>query len=401
MKRLFAALIVLSLPALASAQDKMDWAYPVTPPPKQLDNTVMKSVPGSTKKYTQAQIDDPFNPPDWFPDEHPPMPEIVAHGGQKPAGRACAQCHLPTGNGHPESASLAGLNANYIIRQMAAFKNGERKGVRAGVMIAMAKVLTDAEVKAAADYFAALKPTPGYHKVREAEKVPASYVGAGGMRFVLADGPYEPVGSRIIVLPDNAERADAARSEVRLHRLRRQGHDRQGRRRWRPAATARPPTAPPATARTSRASAKCRASPGARRPIIFRQLNDMKTGNRSGAWVELMKPVVAKLDTRRHDRAGGVSRNRSIPNGAIQEPRRPDPARSRSHQGRDHRPRRRGGADRIHLPRARCHVGRRRPRARASAASSAATASPSCPPTAPNSSRPISASCALAWSLCR
>ena len=29
---------------------------------------------------------------------------------------------------------------------------------------------------------------------------------------------------------------------------------------------------------------------------IFRQLNDMKTGNRSGAWVELMKPVVAKLD---------------------------------------------------------------------------------------------------------
>jgi cytochrome c553 len=29
---------------------------------------------------------------------------------------------------------------------------------------------------------------------------------------------------------------------------------------------------------------------------IFRQLNDMKTGNRSGALVELMKPVVAKLD---------------------------------------------------------------------------------------------------------
>jgi cytochrome c553 len=28
---------------------------------------------------------------------------------------------------------------------------------------------------------------------------------------------------------------------------------------------------------------------------IFRQLSDMKTGNRSGPWVELMKPVVAKL----------------------------------------------------------------------------------------------------------
>ena len=28
---------------------------------------------------------------------------------------------------------------------------------------------------------------------------------------------------------------------------------------------------------------------------MFRQLNDMKTGNRAGAWVELMKQVVAKL----------------------------------------------------------------------------------------------------------
>src|SRR6185503_17953449 len=207
MKRLLAALIVLSLPALALAQDKMDWAYPVTPPPKPLDSKALKSVPGSSKQYTQAQIDDPFNPPDWFPDKHPPMPEIVAHGGPKPAGRACAQCHLPSGNGHPESSSLAGLNANYIIRQMAAFKNGERKGVRAGVMIAMAKVLSDAEVKAAADYFAALKPTPGYNKLREAEKVPASYVGPGGMRFVLADGGTEPIGNRIIVLQQNAERA--------------------------------------------------------------------------------------------------------------------------------------------------------------------------------------------------
>ena len=29
----------------------------------------------------------------------------------------------------------------------------------------------------------------------------------GGMRFALGDGGYEPIGSRIIVLPQNAERA--------------------------------------------------------------------------------------------------------------------------------------------------------------------------------------------------
>ena len=126
--------------------------------------------------------------------------------------------------------------------------------------------------------------------------MPATYVGAGGMRFALADGVYEPVGSRIIVLPDNAERATLRDTEVGLHRLRRQvgsiakGAD------WRPAATARPRRAPPATARASRASPKCRASPARPATYIFRQLNDMKTGNRSGAWVELMKPVVAKLD---------------------------------------------------------------------------------------------------------
>jgi cytochrome c553 len=252
-----------------------------------------EQVPGSSKKYTQAQIDDPFNPPDWFPNEHPPMPEIVAHGGAKPAGRACAQCHLPSGDGHPESSSLAGLPANYIIRQMAAFKNGERKGVRATTMIAMAKVLSDAEVKAAADYFAALKPTPGFHKVQEAEKVPASYVGPGGMRFALGDGGYEPVGSRIIVLPQNAERAACA-TEVGLHRFRRQGQHRQG-----CGADAGGDGKTTACTICPRSGAQGLGEvPGITgRPAtyMFRQLNDMKTGNRSGPWVETDEARVAKL----------------------------------------------------------------------------------------------------------
>ena len=112
----------------------------------------MLSVPGSSKQYTQANIDDPFNPPDWFPDEHPPMPQVVAHGGPKPAGRACAQCHLPSGDGHPEAASLAGLPVAYVRRQMEAFKTGIRPNVRAGVMIAMAQVYSVDDVNAAAKY---------------------------------------------------------------------------------------------------------------------------------------------------------------------------------------------------------------------------------------------------------
>jgi cytochrome c553 len=208
MKTLISLLLtaVLCAAGAAVAADNPEWAYPATPPPKQLDNTEMKSVPGSSKQYTQAQIDDPFNPPDWFPDDHPQMPEIVAHGGPKPAGRACAQCHLPTGAGHPESAGLAGLPASYIARQMAAFKSGDRIGGRAPVMVAMAQVLSADEIKAAAQYFASLKPPAGYNKVAETDAVAKNYIGAGGMRYSSPDGGTEPIGDRIIVLPmDNTE----------------------------------------------------------------------------------------------------------------------------------------------------------------------------------------------------
>jgi cytochrome c553 len=286
------ALMILTVPPLALAQDRMDWAYPPTPPREPLDNKVLKSVPGSTKKYTQAQIDDPFNPPDWFPGEHPPMPAVVARG-VKPDGRACAQCHLPSGDGHPESASLAGLPVAYIVRQMAAFKSGERKGVRASVMVSIAKGLSDADVQAAADYFSGLKLTPNLNKVREAEKVPGSYIGPGGMRFVLADGPYEPIGNRIIVLPDSAERAGLRDPKSGFTDFVPRGSIQKG--------------AALASAGGDKACASCHGPDlkgagkvpgitGRTATYMFRQLNDMKTGNRAGGSVEQMKPVVANLD---------------------------------------------------------------------------------------------------------
>jgi cytochrome c553 len=272
----------------------MDWAYPVTPKSEPPDSVRLKQAPGSTKQYTQAQIDDPFNPPDWFPDEHPSMPDIVAHGGPKPAGRACAQCHLPTGDGHPESSGLAGLHPSYIIRQMAAFKNGERKGVRATNMVAMAKVLSDAEIKAAADYFAGLKPSVGYNKVIEVEKVPATYIGPGGMRFTLADGGFEPIGNRIVNIPQNAERAVLRDPKSGFVDYVPKGSIAKGAAlaaggdgKTVACAICHGPAlkglgeVPPITGRTA--------------IYMFRQLNDMKSGNRSGPWVELMRQVVANL----------------------------------------------------------------------------------------------------------
>ena len=108
MRHLISVAALALFHVLATAADGLDWAYPVTPRPEPLDTLVLKQVPGTERAYTQAQIDDAFNPPDWFPDENPTMPPIVARG-EKPAVRACALCHLPSGDGHPESSSLAGL----------------------------------------------------------------------------------------------------------------------------------------------------------------------------------------------------------------------------------------------------------------------------------------------------
>lgn len=293
-------LLTLSLAALLSgpalAADNPDWAYPVTPKPEPLDNVIMKTATGSSKQYTAAQVDDPFNPPDWFPEDHPPMPEIVAHGGPKPAGRACAMCHLTSGDGHPESAGLSGLQAAYTVRQMAAFKNGERTGQRAPVMIAMAKVLSDDEVRSAADYFAALKPRPGYNKVVETDKVPKSLVGAGGMRFAVADGGSEPIGNRIIVLPQNEEDAKLRDPRSGFIDYVPLGSIARGE-------TLATTGGNGKTIACGVCHGQALSGLGEVPPIIgrtgiytFRQLHDIQSGARKGPWVELMKGVVANLD---------------------------------------------------------------------------------------------------------
>jgi cytochrome c553 len=291
-----------SLPALALlstfafAADYPDWAYPVTPPPQPLDSVILKTVPGSSKQYTQAQIDDPFNPPDWFPEQHPPMPEVVAHGGPKPAGRACAQCHLPSGDGHPESATIAGLPATYIIRQMAAFKNGERVGGRAPVMIAMAKVLTDADVSAAAEYYAMLKPRVGYNKVIETETVAKSYVGAGGMRFATADGGNESIGERIIVLPQDPVRAELRDPTSGFIDYVPVGSIKRGEALATTGEAGKTITCNICHGQNLTGLGEIPGIVGRPATYVFRQLNDMQNGRRKGPGVELMKGVVAKLN---------------------------------------------------------------------------------------------------------
>lgn len=200
-----ATMFALQAQTPSSDQGRPAWAF-LTPdkqqPPASEESGPVK-VPGSGKEYTAKQIDDLSNPPVWFPEEHGSAPSIVQHG--KGAALACGSCHLMSGHGHQESADLAGLSADYIVRTMADFKNGTR--IDPARMNAIAKGISDEDVQQAAAYFAALKPG-GWIKVVETKSVPKSYVSVKGrQRLPLPGGGMEPLGDRIVELPDDVARA--------------------------------------------------------------------------------------------------------------------------------------------------------------------------------------------------
>jgi cytochrome c553 len=205
MRRLLSALLIGLAPILCLGAERPDWAFPVAskvqPRTKQDDQP--KTLPGSSKSYTQKQIDDLKNPPDWFPNMHLPMPDVVAHGT---ATFACGSCHLPIGTGHDESAYVAGLPATYIVQQMRDFKSGARKGF--GIMPEIAQALTDADVQSAAAYFSALPPR-AWLRIVESDTVPKTYVNPSNMRLALPGGGSEPIGSGIVELPEDEDAAVA------------------------------------------------------------------------------------------------------------------------------------------------------------------------------------------------
>ena len=200
-----AALIVFALSLAVQSQQQqgkdLTWAFPVKNGDLPPEPAGSKSVPGSKKTYDQAQIEDLSNPPDWFPEEHAPAPQIVQHGHGD--ALACGACHLMSGVGHPESADMAGMKAEYTRRQVADFKSGIRK--EPNRMNTIAAALSDEEIRQAAEWFATLKPYV-WTKVVEATMVPKSFIGGGRMRFAQPGGGMEPLGNRIITLPQDQSR---------------------------------------------------------------------------------------------------------------------------------------------------------------------------------------------------
>jgi cytochrome c553 len=276
------------------------WAYPVNPPRgvPVPDDERPQRVPDSPVVFTRAQIAAiTVQVPDWHPDEHPPMPDIVAKS-REPAVFACGYCHLPNGAGRPENTSLAGLPPAYIRQQMTAFRIGARQGAEPArlpqnFMIALAKAVTEAEIEAAAAYFSALKPL-SFVRVVEAAHVPKTIV-AGWTLTLAPGGGTEPLGDRIVEMPEDFARFENRDSRttyvayVPVGSIRRGGElvATGGAGKTLPCAACHGPELK-GMADVPRLAGR---APG----YLMRQLYDIQAGRRSGGASELMKPVVANL----------------------------------------------------------------------------------------------------------
>ena len=165
----------------------------------------LNRIPGSNAAFSWKQARDLFFVPDWHPQDHAPMPTVVAQG-RKPDVRACSSCHRAEGTGGPENSSLAGLPAAYLVQQLLDYKSGARKfsgPQRSSVLLmtAAAKAMTDDEIQAAANYFSTLKPKQNI-KVIESDTVPKTYV-ARLFYVKQPQGGTEPLGNRIVEMPDD------------------------------------------------------------------------------------------------------------------------------------------------------------------------------------------------------
>jgi len=311
--RRFVVSIVLGLAPLAAAVVVQGqsaappaWAYAIPPAPPAgapaaaaapVDNSV-KQLPGSNEKFTLTQIRDRFGPADWFPSDHPVMPDVVRHGKQ-PDVWACSLCHYPNGKGRQENAGVAGLNVSYFIQTMNDFKHDLRKSAEprkgnTNLMIAIAKGLTDQEIAQAAEYFGAMKWTP-WIRVVEASTV-RKMRSAGGIWVPIEGEATEPIGMRIIETPENPEHTELLRDP------------RAGFIAYVPPGSVKKGEALVTTGGNGKTVA-CGVCHGAdlrgmgpvphlagRSPsYMVRQMYDMQVGARHGEWAALMKPVVAKL----------------------------------------------------------------------------------------------------------
>lgn len=286
----------------ATANDVLPWAFTLNDPPVEgasaPDPDEVVTVPGSDLTLRRADISIDNGPPDWHPDGHPPMPEVVARGGGDGV-LACAYCHLPNGQGKPENAGLAGQPFEYLVQQMEDYRNGLRRtgDPRMGpptLMMGIGAAATDAEARIAAEYFASIDFRP-WIRVVETDSVPVTRIG-GWLHEVVEGAGMEPIGTRVVETPEDLARTklrdDASGFVAYVPR----GAIARGERLVRTGGTdGRTVACTTCHGDDLRGLGPVPALAGRSPSYMARQLYDLKVGNRDGAWSDLMDAAVENL----------------------------------------------------------------------------------------------------------
>lgn len=87
---------------------------------------------------------------------------LFKNGNPKTGVYGCINCHGERGKGKSEAISqfprIGGQHRDYIIKNLTDFKKGNRSNDPAGMMNAIAKKLSDSEIKAVAEYLSSQLP---------------------------------------------------------------------------------------------------------------------------------------------------------------------------------------------------------------------------------------------------
>lgn len=180
-----------------------------------VEDGVKHSLPGTSLTFTRVEANYGWGPADWYPGDHPEMPDIVATGDMERGIRPCSLCHFPNGQGKVENGHVAGLPRAYIIQQLEAFANGDRvsadyRKANTNEMARIAAWLTDEEKAAVADYYSSIAFRS---MVRVVESDEAPQIKASLNRLLMADeeAPWMPIGNRIIEVAEDAEATEVMR----------------------------------------------------------------------------------------------------------------------------------------------------------------------------------------------
>jgi cytochrome c553 len=292
------AVILASPLPLQAADGPPEWAYQITPagfkaPP---DDGVPRHVPNSSATYTVTQLRDRFISPVWHPEEHPPLPPIVAQG-RKPDVFACGFCHRADGPGGPENSALAGLPVAYIVQQMNDYKSGVRRTAvpkrNVDLMIGLAKAATDEEIASAAAYFSALKPRQ-HTRVVETDAAPKTFIMANHYA-ALPSGEKEAIGQRIVEVPDVLEQFVNRDTYARFVAYVPVGSVARGEALVKTGGAGKTLACVTCHGADLKGVGLIPSIAGRSTNYVVRQLYDIQHGFRAGAFSVLMKDVVVKL----------------------------------------------------------------------------------------------------------